>query len=183
RRGTRYYRGTLAGVLRRNPTRSAAHSRLDLRCSESIRRPDSGATRTAAPPRRRKPAQNRHTARSALGNGCIQRSFVVSFRRPTNRFLNEPVRSCRSRGAGSTYHTNGTRRCRTRFWYSLYPARFLARKRSSSKSRQIRNGIMAAIETNPQYEPSANGVPATYSNPPAYIGGRTTAYGPVGITF
>src|SRR5262245_7294673 len=48
------------------------------------------------------------------------------------------------------YHTNGTRRCRTRCWYSTYPGRFPARNRSSSRSLQIRKGIMAAIGANPQ---------------------------------
>src|SRR5215472_17596806 len=86
------------------------------------------------------------------------------------------------RTAGLGYHTNGTRRCRTRFWYSVYPARSLARRRSSSKSRHIRNGIMAAIGTSPQYEPSASGVPTRYSDPLAYIGWRTIAYGPVEMT-
>src|SRR5262249_13621445 len=80
------------------------------------------------------------------------------------------------------YHTNGTRRRRTRFWYSVYPARSLARRRSSSRSRHIRNGIMAAIGTRPQYEPRASGVPTRYSDPLAYIGWRTIAYGPVEMT-
>src|SRR5262249_18980382 len=58
------------------------------------------------------------------------------------------------------YQPNGTSRCRTRCWYSVYRGRFLARKRSSSKSRHSRNGSMAASGTNPQYEPSASGVPS-----------------------
>ena len=66
-------------------------------------------------------------------------------------------------GTRLDYHMNGKRRCRTRFWYSLYPGKLLARKRSSSYSRHIRNGIIAAIGTNPQYESSASGVPAISS--------------------
>src|SRR5262249_16807574 len=78
---------------------------------------------------------------------------------------------------------NGTRRCGTRFWYSVYPERFLARKRSSSRSRHIKNGIIAAIGTSPQYEPSASGVPTRYRDALAYIGWRTMAYGRVEMTF
>src|SRR5262249_57577252 len=68
-------------------------------------------------------------------------------------------------------------------WYWVYRGRFLERKRSSSKSRHIRNGIIPAIGTNPQYEPSASGVPRRYRDPLAYIGWRTIAYGPVEMTF
>src|SRR5262245_45450397 len=85
-------------------------------------------------------------------------------------------------GPRHDYHTKGTRRCRTRCWYSTYPSRVLAGKRSSSTRRQIRNGIIAATVSSPQYEPSASGVPRTYRNALAYIGWRTIAYGPVEIT-
>src|SRR4029079_13782448 len=86
---------------------------------------------------------------------------------------------CRQLG----YHRNGTIRCRTRFWYSVYPGRFVARKRSSSMSRHIRKSIIATTGTSPQYEPSAKGVPTRYSDALAYIGWRTIAYGPVETTF
>src|SRR5215471_13824597 len=82
---------------------------------------------------------------------------------------------CPPQGNRLDYHTKGTRRCRTRFWYSVYPGRFLARKRSSSKSRHSRKGIIAAIGTSPQYEPSASGVPSRYRDALAYSGWRTMA--------
>src|SRR5262249_22345812 len=94
----------------------------------------------------------------------------------------EPLVGCTPQGNRLDYHTNGTRRCRTRFWYSVYPGRFPARNRSSSKSRQSRKGIIAATGTSPQYEPSASGVPSRYRDALAYIGWRTMAYGPVTIT-
>src|SRR5262249_53297733 len=81
------------------------------------------------------------------------------------------------------YQINGTSRYLTRFRYSAYPGRFFVRKCSSSMSRHIRKGIIAASGANPQYEPSASGVPKRWSDPPAYIGWRTMAYGPVEMTF
>src|SRR5438309_6953953 len=81
------------------------------------------------------------------------------------------------------YQTYGTNRCRTCFWYSVYPGRFSARNFSSSKSRQIRNDIINRSARSPQYEPSASGVPTRYRNALAYIGCRTSAYGPVEMTF
>src|SRR5580693_3970071 len=81
------------------------------------------------------------------------------------------------------YHTRGTSRCRTRCWYSWYPGRLLARRRSSSRSRHIKNGIIAPTATNDHHEPSANGVPRRYKDALAYIGWRTIAYGPVETTF
>ena len=55
--------------------------------------------------------------------------------------------------------TPGINRQRTFAQYSVYPGKFLERNRSSSRSRPIRNGIMPASTSSPQYEPSANGVP------------------------
>jgi antitoxin component of MazEF toxin-antitoxin module len=43
------------------------------------------------------------------------------------------------------YHTNGTRRCRTRFWYSSYPDRFLARKRYTLTVHRWTNSLVVGI--------------------------------------
>src|SRR5262249_41642572 len=126
--------------------------------------------------------QPRRHEQEGLQDHPAPRHRHVARRRPGAAPRGEPPLERPERTAEPGYHTNGTRRCRTRFWYSVYPARSLARRRSSSRSRQIRNGIMTAIGTSPQYEPSASGVPTRYSDPLAYIGWRTIAYGPVEMT-
>src|SRR5215471_11119831 len=78
--------------------------------------------------------------------------------------------------------TPGINRQRTLAQYSLYPCRLFERNRSSSTSRNSKTGVIAATTKSPQKDPSANGVPSTSSNPPAYMGWRTTAYGPVEMT-
>jgi hypothetical protein len=63
------------------------------------------------------------------------------------------------------------------------PGKILCEKFSSSKSRHIKNHIINSSARSAQYEPSASGVPARYRNALAYIGCRTSAYGPVEMTF
>src|SRR4029079_11905555 len=93
-----------------------------------------------------------------------------------------PAIPCDQWRGARLYQRNGIKRRRTRRWYWVYPGRLFARKRSSSKRRQIRNGIMIATGTNPQRDPSASGVPIRYTEALAYIGWRTIAYGPVEMT-
>src|SRR5882672_7343024 len=82
----------------------------------------------------------------------------------------------------SIYQTNGTNRYRTFWVYSVYPGKFLCRNLSSSRSRHISAGMNKMSVKSPHHEPSATGVPISKGSTPAYIGWRTTAYGPVEMT-
>src|SRR5260221_10793685 len=95
-------------------------------------------------------------------------------------FLGEPasVATIKSR-----HQTNGIKRYRTAFWYSRYPGRFVARNFSSSSTLHMRAGIIATMAGGPHHEPSAIGMPRSITTVPAYIGWRTSAYGPVEMTF
>ena len=47
----------------------------------------------------------------------------------------------------------------------------------------MRAGIIATMAGSPHHEPSAIGMPRSITTVPAYIGWRTSAYGPVEMTF
>src|SRR5262249_7506571 len=73
------------------------------------------------------------------------------------------------------HHTNGTRRSRTLFLYSVYPTKFSERNLSSSRSRHMIPATPGINKRSPHHEPSASGIPSVRTSAPVYMGWRTNA--------
>ena len=117
----------------------------------------------AGPARRERPAETLRriplVEQSSLDRVWNNASIRDGPRRPGDHRDVRQIDRLRAANRMRAHQIPGSRRCRTRRWYSVYPRRSRARMRSSSTSRHSRNGATAPSATKPQYDPSASGVP------------------------